>query len=401
MKHAICSLSFKVVSMTALVVLAAGCSSASSASSSVTPTAMQFIVVTSTPEPTNTSLPVTPSSTPQPTPTSTATPTPSPTPDPNLNPFTGLTIDPANAKRIPILIKVSNSPEVRPQTGLALADVVVEHYTEGGITRFTALYHTNLPDKVGSVRSCRLIDIELPVIFGAGIVCSGTSGGTRQEIQKSISWANSGGDVRKTVWIVGDLGYFECQQAAGCKLPMYRTNVAYPPHNLFASTHNALKELDSRGLDQPTQFNSWLFTPEAPDGGKVVSSVDIPYTSGTVNWTYDAAQSSWVRSISKVPHRDTVTGKQLTSTNVAVLYVNHVQTLIVEDVGGSHSIQIQLWGDGPAQVFRDGKVYTGRWQRTGNALGLRLVDNDGKIIPFKPGNTWLEMAPLNMVVKTS
>ncbi len=401
MKQAVRPWSIRAISIAVLVALAAGCSTTTATPPGASPTAMQFIVVTSTPVPTSTSAPATPSATVQPTPTATATAIPTATPDPNLNPFTGLLIDPANAKQIPILVKVSNSPDVRPQTGLALADVVVEHYTEGGITRFTALYHTNLPDKIGSVRSCRLIDIELPVIFGAGMVCSGTSGGTRQEIQKSISWANSGGDPKKTVWMVSDQGYYECRQAAGCKLPMYRTNGSYPPNNLFANTHNALQELDARGMNTPTQFSSWSFSTAAPVGGKIVSSVDIPYTSGTVNWTYDAKQSAWARSISKVPHRDTVTGKQITSTNVVVLYVNHVTTLIVEDVSGAHGIQIQLWGDGPAQVFRDGEVYEGRWQRTGNALGLRFVDSSGQVIPFKPGNTWLEMVPLNMAVKTS
>ena len=85
---------------------------------------------------------------------------------------------------------------------------------------------------------------------------------------------------------------------------------------------------------------------------------------------------------------------------MVVLYVNHVVTLIVEDVGGSHGIEIQLWGEGNAQLFRDGKVYDARWQRRGNAGGLKFVDAKGNPIPMKPGNTWLELAPLNMAVKS-
>ena len=394
----------KAAAIVAGVILVAGCSAPAAPSAPVTPTVMQIIVVTSTPEPTSTKPAATATTAPTPTiavPTATPTVIPTATPDPNVNPFTGLALSPTDTKTIPVLIKVSNSPEVRPQSALALADVVVEHYSEGGITRFTALFHTNLPDKVGSVRSCRLIDIELPVIFGAGIVCSGTSGGTRQKIFASGSWADSGGDVRKTVWMVGDQGNFECLQPAGCPLPMYRTSEAYPPHNLFASTHNALAELVSRGLNKPTTFNTWSFSTTAPDGGKSAASVNIPYSSGVVGWVYDAKSGAWSRSIGGVPHFDAITGAQLTSTNVAVLYVNHVTTLIVEDSGGSHGIEIQLWGEGNAQLLRDGKMYDVRWQRTGNATGLKFVDSNGNALPMKPGNTWLEMVPLDMAVKVN
>ena len=333
-------------------------------------------------------------------PTATPTVAPTATPDPNINPFTGLTISPTDAKTIPVLIKVSNSPEVRPQSALALADVVVEHYSEGGITRFTALYHTNLPERVGSVRSCRLIDIELPVIFEAGIVCSGTSGGTREKMHASNSWAKSGGDIKKTLWMVGDQGYFECQQYAGCTLPMYRTPETYAPHNLFASTHNALAELEARDMNKPTTFNTWSFSTKPPDGGKGASSVDVLYSSGTVGWAYDAASGAWARSIGGVPHSDAVVGRQITASNVIVLFVNHVTTLIVEDSGGSHGIEIQLWGEGNAQLFRDGKQYDVRWQRTGNASGLKFVDSNGAELPMKPGNSWLEMVPLDLAVKS-
>jgi hypothetical protein len=305
------------------------------------------------------------------------------------------------ASHSPLLIKVSNSPEVRPQTGLALADVVMEHYSEGGITRFTALYLTNTPEKVGSVRSCRLIDIELVTIYGAGEVCSGTSGGVRQVLKASKSWEDSGGVVSKTVWMISDLGTFECGQQAGCKLPMFRTPDRVPPHNLYANAPNALKELQARGKDKPTTFNSWTFSSSAPADAQATHVISVPYTSGTVTWTYDAAKEQWLRAISGRPHTEKFTGEQLGVDNVVVVYANHVYTLIIEDRGGSHSIQIQLWGEGPASIFRDGKMIQGRWQRTGNAMGLAFVDANGKSIDLKPGHTWIEFAPLDMAVKTS
>ncbi|MBN2005889.1 MAG: DUF3048 domain-containing protein, partial [Anaerolineae bacterium] len=115
-----------------------------------TPTATR----TPGPQFTNTPVPATPTQ----APTATATPTAAPTLDeptpfpPDVDPLTGLKVDDvAKLDRIPTAIKVSNSPEVRPQSGLSFADLVFEHFAEGGITRFTTVFYANEPEMVGSV----------------------------------------------------------------------------------------------------------------------------------------------------------------------------------------------------------------------------------------------------------
>ena len=110
------------------------------------------------------------------------TPTPLPA---GVSPFTGLKAsDPRVLDRMPAAVKISNSPIVRPQSGLSRADVVVEHLAEGGITRFTAIYHSQEAERIGSVRSARLIDLELPVLFDAFLVYSGASG----EVSRLLEW---------------------------------------------------------------------------------------------------------------------------------------------------------------------------------------------------------------------
>src|SRR5450759_5124274 len=48
--------------------------------------------------------------------------------------------NPSLLTRRPILIKVENHPDARPQSGLDKADIVIEAMAEGGITRFAAVY---------------------------------------------------------------------------------------------------------------------------------------------------------------------------------------------------------------------------------------------------------------------
>ena len=87
---------------------------------------------------------------------------------PGVSIFTGLRpADPAVLNRRPVAVKVDNDPAVVPQSGMGKADVVVETRKEGCLTRFTAIYQSQSAPKIGPVRSARLVDVELPVIFDA------------------------------------------------------------------------------------------------------------------------------------------------------------------------------------------------------------------------------------------
>ena len=86
-----------------------------------------------------------------------------------INPLTGLPYpnEEAQARRN-LIVKISNwPPKVRPQHGVNQADLVVEYEAEGGVTRFAAIFRNNAPEKVGSIRSARLIDIELINMYAA------------------------------------------------------------------------------------------------------------------------------------------------------------------------------------------------------------------------------------------
>ncbi|MCS7324303.1 MAG: DUF3048 domain-containing protein [Thermoflexales bacterium] len=301
-----------------------------------------------------------------------------------VNPFTGLRPpDPTVLQRRPLLIKVANTAEVRPQSGLGSADVVVEHLSEGSITRFTALYLTYAPEKVGSVRSCRLIDIELPHMFDAALVCSGTSPGVKPFMRRS--WAH-----QNNLTMISDFGPFECPSC-----PMFRTRDRVPPHNLFANAPNAWRELDKRNKNTPSTFRGWLFTEVPPQQGKPTTRVEVAYRSGTVSWQYDPSTKQWTRALRDQVQVDALNRQPIVASNVVVLYAHHQVTDIQEDVTGARSIQIQVWGEGPLRVFRDGVEIGGRWVRDPTKVGgFEFRESSGARIPLKPGATWIEVVPI-------
>src|SRR5438132_2157212 len=92
----------------------------------------------------------------------------------SLNGCNATTLTPGNHPA-PLLIQVENISVARPQSGLQNAAIVYEYVTEGGISRFSALYMSAPSGRVGPIRSARLVTIALARIYGAVVVYSGGS----------------------------------------------------------------------------------------------------------------------------------------------------------------------------------------------------------------------------------
>ena len=81
--------------------------------------------------------------------------------------------------------------------------------------------------------------------------------------------------------------------------------------------------------------------------------------------------------------------------NIIIIKAPHIDTEIIEDSGGSPSIQIQIWGEGPAVIFRDGLQYDGKWKREDPLDMLTFYDLQGNLLPLAPGNSFFELVPLS------
>jgi len=382
--------------LTVLLILAgamAGCKQAPAA----TPTPTKTPKPVSTPTATRKATP-TPSPTPPPTPTPTLTQTPAvaaqsvplidPATDLSINPLTGEKVDPAVLDRRPLAVKISNAPAiVRPQAGLSFADVVFEHYAEGGLTRFTAIFLSKDCEKIGSIRSGRLIDLEIPAMFKSMFAYSGASGGVNQEVRKS--------DIFERV-ISPDFGH----DSAFKRIPA--PGKAFE-HTLFSDTETLWQITEQRGLNSRQDLQGWVFSEEPPPDGTPATFIKIPYDPKyvTTEYQYDVDQGVYLRSVLGEPHTDELTGQQLTASNVIVLFAHHIETPILEDThgGGHYSIQIQLWGEGPAKIFRDGRGYELTWSRPKRHDLITFIDSEGNRFPLKPGNSWIQLVPLDFQIE--
>lgn len=318
--------------------------------------------------------------------TNAAIPTVTPAPNANnsradLCPFTGLpTNGIALASRRPLLIKIGNSPPERPQSGLEQADVVVEHLTEGAITRFSAIYYCSDARDIGPVRSARLIDLELVPMFGAIFAHVGGSEPVRQMIAASeIAQAD-----------FDDYG----------RAPIFREITERKrPFNRYTSTQE-MYDLAAKNLITGAAVPSFAFNAAIPPGGRAVRKITIPYRKNLSDavFTYDAAAKRYVRSTGASPHLDALSNQPLTAANVLVLYAPHETTNIVEDSLGSRSVKITLTGSGKALLLRDGQAFDLTWTRSDPHALWQFTAANGAPIAFTPGTIWIEVVPTEMQV---
>jgi len=302
----------------------------------------------------------------------------------DVNPLTGEIVEDSTVlKRRPIAIKVSNYPPlVRPQAGLNNADLVFEHYAEGGSTRFTAVYYSQDAHTVGSVRSARIIDFEIPVMYDAAFGFSGAAGANKERFSE-VDWYDR--------IISPDFGH------GG----FYRAQPDDPDidfwHTMFTDTYRLRDILAERGLDvPPTLQNGMVFSEDPPPGGTPAKQAEIGYRGSYVTWWYDSGLGRYFRWNDGEKHIDANRNQQINFKNIVVIAAEHVDTWIPEtEVGqGAASIEIQIWGEGPATIIRDGQRYDGKWHRTDPKDMLTFTDTDGNPLPLAPGNTWFQLVPL-------
>lgn len=305
------------------------------------------------------------------TPPTTATPT-STTVNKNarIAPLTGV-LDPtgAVAKRCAVTVKIGNTKEAHPQSGVGSADVVYEIVVDGGITRLAAVYNSHAPDKVGPLRSVRPSDQQ--ILWPLGGV-----------------FAFSGGNTIEMASLTGVPVIPKDETAAGPM--MFRDSARVAPHNLYAHVDQLFGACAS---PPPKPIFGYRIGNE-PAGGKPASAVTIGFKAPyAVTWNWDAKLGKWKRRLFGGPDLG-ASGGQLNTTNVVVMSVGYIG-----GPGGTDT-EVALVGSGPVAVYTDGRVITGTWSREDKAQPVRLRDASNKPIKLTPGPTWVELPDTNYPVTT-
>jgi hypothetical protein len=93
-------------------------------------------------------------------------------------------------------------------------------------------------------------------------------------------------------------------------------------------------------------------------------------------------------------------GNQVSAKNVVVMQVR-VGTSDIVDAAGNHSPTVSVTGGGKAFVFRDGRMIVGRWSRRSLSELTTITSRSGDTIALSPGNTWIELLPSTIGMRTT
>jgi hypothetical protein len=362
-----------VALMILTVMLIASCSS---------PTAAPTLAPTAEPTATPTLAP-TPSPTPteEPTPTPVPTPTPTPTPPPSMT--TGL---PSTKAYLPICVMIENQPPARKQTaGLGQADIVYESLENGdAMTRFEAVFNDFLPARVGCIRSCRTFYVDIAAEYKSALCFFG---GPPSKVGKGSINAKVNKAIHDKLLVIG---------ANGINPPWnkyYKRDKKYPaPHNVFIDI-NKIAALIKDPLPPVQHFQ---FDANATYSGDTANYIEIVYNRNMIDvrYVYDPQAGNYKRSQepkASIPMIDANTQKQITVKNIIVQYAKESYL----GNSGQTLNNFTFTGTGTAEVFVAGKHFKATWKRKTLQDITKYYDQSGKEITLLPGNTWVQIVPLN------
>lgn len=283
-------------------------------------------------------------------------------------PFTGIGTEEEVTNRI-VSVMINNHPSARPQTGLSQADIVFEILAEGQVTRLLALFHSEVPDVVGPVRSARPYYFETANDYGALYVYHGAAGFIEDMLRAGAADHLSG------AYYDNDGHLFK------------RESFRLAPHNSYLQFGAVEEVAIGKGYVMEASYESLPFLTEAElteIQGEVATEVSFNYGQTSVRYLYDSESASYLRYNGQEQTKELNDGTPIQLDNVLIMETPHQ---VVDDQGRR---DIDMKSGGNAYLLQQGQVQKIKWEnRDGRIIAVR----DGEPVGFVPGKTWINVIP--------
>jgi len=264
----------------------------------------------------------------------------------------------------------------RPMSGFSKADMVWElPVLASNVTRLLGIYQCGQPTDIGSVRSAR--HDYLFIAEGMDAIIS--------------HWGGSYHALNRIA-----AGEFDTINALGNPYnAFFRKNTLPAPYNGFTTYErlwNALQKLEYRTT---TEFNEYEFkddiaSEERPSGGTL--SIAWP-GAFRVHYEYDSATNRYVRYWAGTKQVDAEDQQVVAPSSVVIMRATNGLAI---GEGGYNEVGIE--GTGLIEVYQDGKVITGTWEKDERYKNdpVHFKNDQGKPIIFTRGQVWV-MTPSDSI----
>ncbi len=292
--------------------------------------------------------------------------------DNSIAPLTGVDIQPGSLAQPALSAKIDNAPMARPQVGLDVADIVFEEMVEGGMTRYLAVWHSNVPAEIGPVRSLRPMDPEIVSPFG-GIFAY--SGGQFRFIQMMLATS-----------VINEEHNCDRNKTPGCL--WYRSTGNVAPHNVILLAPEMLERHQDAAAPPLRQFDYAQSADQASAvvEGQPLVSVNTRFSGiSSPTWEWDGTQGKFLRFQTNGSADVASGGNQIGADNVIALFVDIVT---IEDIPTT-----RLVSQGKGWVASGGSIFEINWIKATPESPIVLSTLGGAEVVLAKGQTWIELLP--------
>ena len=308
-------------------------------------------------------------------------------------------------KHRPLGVMIENSIDARPQSGLSGADTIYEAVAEGGITRFLAMFYCQDAGQVGPVRSARTYFVDFASEYADYPLYAHVGGANQPGPADALSQLTDYGWTN-----YNDLNQFSIGFPTFWRDYDRLPNVA-TEHTMYSTvdklwdygaTQRGLTNVDKDGKAWDAKFVPYKFTDDALLSARPKSQtmhLEFWQSAGSdyfVDWVYDPAVNAYKRFNGTKPYLDKDTGKQLVAKNVVVLEM--IEENANDGYVANDHLLYQDKGTGKAVIFKDGKKYSGTWEKDSRTDRTIITDASGNELKFNRGLIWFEILPSDGVL---
>lgn len=294
-------------------------------------------------------------------------------PDVPRHPLTGVELGASSVSGPAISVKIDNTSSGRPQVGIAAADLVYEELVEGGVTRYLAVFHTEIPEEVGPVRSGRPQDAGIVPSLDGIFVFSG----------------------------VGNSNVREIIRGSGLKLVEHDTSRGTPDEDLFFRSsrkpapwnlHISSGELAENYSNFSAPQQQFDFVTDASQAtaaleGENAESITASFSKGIQSiWKWDDATGTYLKFLSNGSPDVDADGTQISAANVVIFTPNYfdVEALPSASIAGTKET---------AFIASGGKLIQGLFDATVVGDPIVLTYGEGEPVYLATGKTFVLLPP--------
>lgn len=307
-------------------------------------------------------------------------------------------------QRKPIAIMLNNHVDARPQAGISQADIIYEIVAEGGISRIMPVFHSQIPDRVGSVRSARIYFMQIvaeywPIFSHWGIAHRPAYelGLSKEEFDSLLAQGAAETDPRADARSYLDEIALPVANTDTAPNMFYREEgidaaIEHTGYAKFKDVYDEFKKYyPEPSWSEFQEFDTWAFKDEKVEPASPVNKISYNfwdfYGFDTV-WEYDSQTNSYKRTQGGEVTVDRNNEEEVKPVTVVIQFAKETK---LNDVKG-HLIY-DVIGSGSASIYQDGGKINAKWSKGAARERTKFTDLSGNPIEFNRGLIWVVVLP--------